>query len=214
MRRDHAPSLSVQVEAVHIVAGVVVRCASKYVELAIKRNHCVTIATCWGRGTTSQDVLGAYTSPGGGLEVELKERVVLLCPGLTGKDKHAISCDSNWEVAAGGRTFPCLDHFLPLPATALPSSHQVDRPHVVEPRIAVVPCKDPQLSVVDRSAMGTSRDWLPTGWHPLGPLTSGKLVFPQVIPNGRLSSNTYFVYCNSLIPKIGVTVYVARVTWT
>ena len=96
--RDDTPSLGVQVKAVHIVAGVVVRCSTKYIQLAVKRNHGVTIATCWRRWTTPQDMLCADAGPCGRLEVELKQGVVFLRPRLTREDKHAVSGHSNGEV--------------------------------------------------------------------------------------------------------------------
>ena len=97
--RDDAPSLGVQVKAVHVVAWVVVGCSTKYIQLAIKRNHGVAIATGGRRWTTSQDMLSADAGPCGRLEMELKQGVVFLCPRLTGENKHAVSGHSNREVA-------------------------------------------------------------------------------------------------------------------
>ena len=98
VRRDDTPSLGVQVKAVHIVAGVVVSCSTKYIQLAIKRNHGVTIATGGRRRTTPQDMLSADAGPCGRLEMELKEGIVFLRPGLTRENKHAVSGHSNGEV--------------------------------------------------------------------------------------------------------------------
>ena len=170
----------------NIIAGIVVRCAPKYVQLAVERNHGVTIASGGGRWTTPQDVLRADAGPCGRLEMELKEGVVFLCPRLTREDKHAVSCNSNGEVATGGRALPCLHHLLPLPPTCLPSD-KVDCPHIVQPRIPVISCKYPQLPIVDCSTVGTSRHWFSTRRHPLRPLPSGKLVLPKVIPRDRTS---------------------------
>ena len=44
----------------------------------------------------------ADAAPGGRLEVELEERVVLLGPGLAREDEHAVPGHGDGEVTAGG----------------------------------------------------------------------------------------------------------------
>ena len=83
--------------------------------------------------------------------MKLEQIVGRLRSRLAGKDEHGISSDGDGEIAARGRrvavTF--LRHFLPMHG----AWRQRNRPHVVEPRIAVVTRKNPQLGVIDAGAV-------------------------------------------------------------
>ena len=117
--------------------------------------------------------------------MELEQGVVLLCPGLSGEHVHAVSGHGDGEVAAGGRTLPRLHHLLPpLPAPA----HEADGPHVVQPRVTVIPSKYPQLTLVHGSPVSRPRHGFTTSLvgEALTPLTSGKFVFPEVVSVGQV----------------------------
>jgi len=93
------------------------------------------------------------------------------------EDVHAVSGHRTCEVATGWRTFAALLHFFP----ELFGAVQRQLPHVVQSGLSIVPSKDPQFVVVDRTAMCRSwRRFLSTNL-PLNPCGFQKLVLEQIV---------------------------------